>query len=532
MIQKILNGDQAMAWGALSSGVKIITSYPGSPSSGTMNVLIDLADEHDLYIEWSTNEKVAIELATGASMAGRRTLVCVKSVGMNVIVDPLMVLNLTPLNGGMVILMGDDPGAYGSQNDQDTRPVAPLVELPMLEPASPTEAYTMMREAFVLSEKYQVPFIIRETRSFTNQEETLSIDNIEKPVDRGLAREPYRFTPVPINAVAKHKALHETLDELTRWADTTPYNRIEGTGEKGVIASGFGYQKVKDVLGPEIPESIRILKLGNLYPLPRKTITEFINHCDEVLVIEENSPFIESQIKALAQEEGMSVSILGKGKGLLPQAGEIFRWQIQRAFTEYIPDSKPTANYSQDNEADEIPQKKSFCGDCRYNEVLDHLDRAAKTVGQKPVIIGDPGCIVTVADRIDAKYAMGSAVAVADGVSKAGCNERAVAIFGDSSFFHTTIPAICNAVQNESDILLVVLDNKATRTSGFQPNPGVGKNALGREAPVLDIEQIVRACGISKILKSNLDDTNPSLADVFATALQSRELTFLTIRIE
>jgi indolepyruvate ferredoxin oxidoreductase alpha subunit len=177
MISKLLNGDQAMAYGALSSGVKLVTSYPGSPSSGTVEALIELGKEHNLYVEWSSNEKVAMEMGIGASIAGRRALVCSKSVGLNVMIDPLMALNLTPVNGGLVILLGDDPGGYGSQNDQDSRPLAASVEMPMMEPEGPAEAYAMMREAFALSEKFQTAVIIRETRSFIQQEESVSVSD-------------------------------------------------------------------------------------------------------------------------------------------------------------------------------------------------------------------------------------------------------------------------------------------------------------------------------------------------------------------
>jgi indolepyruvate ferredoxin oxidoreductase alpha subunit len=210
-----LNGDQAMAYGALTSGVKLVASYPGSPSSGTVETLIELASEQGIYVEWSSNEKVAIEMGIGASIAGRRALVCAKSVGMNLMIDPLMVLNLTPVKGGLVILLGDDPGAYGSQNDQDTRLVAPMLEIPILEPASPAEGYAMMREAFEASEKFHTPVIIRETRSFTQQVEAVSVENSHYSTSHEtFEKEPWRFVPVPKNAVEKHKELHERLERL------------------------------------------------------------------------------------------------------------------------------------------------------------------------------------------------------------------------------------------------------------------------------------------------------------------------------
>ena len=217
MSEQILDGDAAMAYGALAAGVKLVASYPGSPSSGTVEFLISRAEDHGLYIEWSSNEKVAMELAIGASIAGRRALVCVKSVGMNAMLDPLMVLNLTPVHGGLVILLGDDPGGYGSQNDQDTRSLAPLLEVPWLEPAGPAEGLAMMRAAFDASEQLHLPLILRETRSFAQQLETVDVpEGPYRQPDLGLARERWRFVPAPRNVLEKHRALHERLASAVR----------------------------------------------------------------------------------------------------------------------------------------------------------------------------------------------------------------------------------------------------------------------------------------------------------------------------
>ena len=529
---KLLNGDQAMAYGALSCGVKLVTSYPGSPSSGTVETLIELAKDHNFYVEWSSNERVALEMGIGASIAGRRTLVCTKSVGLNVMIDPLMVLNLTPVNGGLVILLGDDPGGYGSQNDQDSRFLVASLEMPMMEPVGPAEAYTMMREAFALSEKLHTAVIIRETRSFAQQEEPVSVPDVAyRQSDIGLTREPFRFVPVPLNAVEKHRDLHERVDRARAWAEISEFNWETGTGEKGIIGSGFAYKKLCDVVGEEHSQKIRLLKLGILYPLPRKTIANFLQGCHEVLVIEETEPFLEIHIKAIAHEMNCSTKITGKQNRHFSREGELFRWQIQRALSEFIPEFVPAAEYLKENEAVERPKKKNHCAECRYDEVLDNLEEAAKSLGQKPILVGDPGCLVTVAGRLDAKYALGSAVGVADGLSKAGIDERAVAIFGDSSFFHSVLPAVCNAVHNRSDILMVVLDNKATATSGFQSHPGVGKNAVGKEAPALDIEEIARACGVKKVFTSGLNDPDPTLRDIFCDALGQLVMTLVIVRL-
>jgi indolepyruvate ferredoxin oxidoreductase alpha subunit len=532
MTQKILNGDAALAYGAQSSGIKLVTSYPGSPSSGTVEALIALAKKFDFYVEWSSNEKVAMEMGIGASIAGRRALVCVKSVGMNAMIDPLMALNLTPVNGGLVILLGDDPGGYGSQNDQDSRPLATFLEMPMMEPATPVEGYTMMQEAFSVSEQYQTPVIIRETRSFSQHEDAVSVlDEPYRDANVGLVREPYRFVPVPKNAVEKHRALHKTIKTLEDWANDSPYNKANGQGTKGILCAGFAHQKLLDVFGDKNPEEFRLLKLGVLYPLPKKVITEFLSSCQEVLVVEEIEPYVEGYIKAIAHDIGCTAKVYGKQSQHLSREGELFRWQIQSALKEFIPEFVPQRDFTEDNEAEERPRKKDYCADCQYDIVLDKLEEAAENLGQRPVLVGDPGCLVTVADRLDAKYAMGSAVGVADGLSKAGINERAVAIFGDSAFFHTSIPAICNTVHNRSNIVMVVLDNKATATSGFQPHPGVARDAMGREAPALDIAQIAQACGVENVYTVDSEKIESALTDTFQKALNQNDLTLIIVRL-
>lgn len=528
---KTLNGEQALAYAALASGVKFVASYPGSPSSGTVMTLTDLAKEQDIYVEWSANEKVAIEMGIGASIVGRRTLICTKSVGMNLMIDPLMALNLTPVKGGLVILLGDDPGAYGSQNDQDTRPLSTMLEMPLLEPAEPSEGIEMMKAAFSLSERFETAVILRITRSFSQRKATLPLGDLEIPeIDQGFKREPWRYVPVPKNAVQKHKLLHERLLDLVKWAEQSSFNKSTGSGKKGVIAAGHAMSKLEDVIGGDDSENYRILKLGTLFPLPNKVIEKFLASCDEALILEENEPFLEMQIKALAFDSRSQTEVLGKLSGHVSREGELYRWQIQAALEGYLPDFSPVRAYLKESVAEEIPEKENFCGDAGYDVILDALDSAASRVGEDLIYVGDPGCLVTVSDRLDAKYAIGSAVALADGMSKVNPKERPVALFGDSAFFHTAIPAICNAAHNRSDILMVVLDNHSTASTGHQPHPGMEVDAMGGDAPALSIEGIARACGVSTIHSVCPDQIDTKLERIFEECLGTRELSMVIVQ--
>jgi indolepyruvate ferredoxin oxidoreductase alpha subunit len=372
---------------------------------------------------------------------------------------------------------------------------------------------------------------VRITRSFTNQFEPVDIPKgpFAQP-DLGLVREPWRFVPVPGNVVEKHRGLHERLAALEQWGDDAAYNRIDGQGEQGIIAAGFVHRKLLDVVGDEPRNELRILKLGVLFPLPRGPVRRLLLACREVLVLEENEPFLEMQIKALACDLGHPVRMFGKQTGHTQREGELFRWQIHQALARFMPGLAPARIYLEEHEASERPPRENYCAGCRFGAILDALAQAAGELGQDLVLAGDPGCLAAVGDRLDAKFAIGSAVGVADGLARAGIHERAVALFGDSSFFHTTMPAIVDAVRHRSDILMVVLDNGATVTSGFQPNPGVPRDALGRPAPALQLDQVARAIGVERVVTVGPDDLDSRLHDVFRASLNRRGPELIVVR--
>jgi indolepyruvate ferredoxin oxidoreductase alpha subunit len=514
-----LSGGESLAHGALLSGVCMVASYPGSPSSEVVQALIARADGRQLRIEWASNERVAIEIAIGSSIAGRRALVCTKSVGMNVMIDPLMALNLTPVHGGLVILLGDDPGGYGSQNDQDTRAIAPLLEMPLFEPSSPAEGFAMMCDAFDLSERFQTPVIVRETRSFSQVEGRVHIPH-RLPAQRRLeyVREPWRFVPVPGNVVAKHRALHERLAAFGRWAETSSYLETVGTGELGILSAGFATRKLNDVVGGTVGKEFSLCRLSVLYPLPAARLARWLAACREVMVVEETEPFIEWSLHAVAHTASLSTRVLGKLTGHLRPEGELFRWQIADALRSWQPSLELARSYRREDEESERPDREDHCAGCRYDEVLDAVNETARAAGIRPILVGDPGCLATVADRLDAKYAIGSAIGVAHGLSVGGAGDRVVALFGDSAFFHSAISALCHSVVCRSPILMIVLDNQSARTSGNQPHPGAGRDALGKPAPKLSIERIARACDVPFVRVVRLEVPPTQLVAVLSEA--------------
>jgi len=528
--------EEALAQGALAANIQMATSYPGSPGIGVMNTLIASAKENpDLYIEWSTNERVALEMCIGSSMAGKRSLVCVKSVGMNVLLDPLMTLNLTGTHGGLVILLGDDPGAYGSQNEQDSRLLAPFIEIPFLEPASPAEAYALMLAAFGLSERFETAIVIRITRSFTQQPGSRIplVNAVNETL--GLDRRPYRFVPYPGNAVALHRAQHEKLTKFESWLNSADWDQMCGLGIKGVVATGFCYSKLLEVLraakeeNPDSVENLRILKLSSLFPLPKNTIAHFLQECEEILVLEEPDAFIENSLKILSHDLATRTKIIGKNSGHFPHGDELLRWQIQAALEKFIPGFIGKQSFVKADQAEERPTKKNHCAASPNEHILALLNETAEELGQKPILISDPGCWVKVAGELDGKFAIGSSVAVASGLNKAGVNERVVALFGDSAFFHTAIPAICNTAYNGSPVFMVVIDNCGALSTGRQPTPASGIDAGGNPAHRLWIEEIARACGVTKITRLPVETSAAEIKQSLNAGLSTQSLSMLII---
>jgi indolepyruvate ferredoxin oxidoreductase alpha subunit len=376
--------------------------------------------------------------------------------------------------------------------------------------------------------------VIRITRSFTQQAAAKipgmgEIDG-EKQASE-LMREPYRFVPYPGNAVELHRKQHNRLSEFERWLDHAGWDEIQGSGTQGVIAAGFCYSKLLDVLPLSIPENLRILKLSSLYPLPRNRVAEFLESCEEVLVLEESDACIETSVKALAYDLGASAKIHGKQSGYLPHGDELLRWQIQKALTDFVPSFISQHNYLEADQANERPTKKNHCASSPNEHILALLQEVANELGQKPILISDPGCWVKVAGALDGKFAIGSATAVASGMIKAGANERVVALFGDSAFFHSAIPAICNAAYNESNVLMLMLDNSGALSTGRQPTPATGTNATGQPAKRLDIANIARACGVSKVRRLPSDATDEDIKAGFRAGLEAQALTLLIIEV-
>ncbi|MDP6777901.1 MAG: thiamine pyrophosphate-dependent enzyme [Candidatus Latescibacteria bacterium] len=523
------NGDRGLAWGALEAGVSVVTGYPGSPGTGIFEVLAEAADRYGHAAEWCLNEKIALDVAAGASQGGRRAIVCMKSVGINVALDTLMVLNMTGVHGGLVILMGDDPGAWGSQNEQDTRPLGPLSELPMLEPSTPLEGRRMVRWAFDLSEELRTVVIIRITRSFCAHRQAQ--DPPPAPDERpSMApdREPGRWISSLSNTVPNHRRLHQTLEEVRTRFEAAPFSEVHGSGRLGLLAGGFAATKLSEALAGADASALTVLRLGTLYPLPGERIGRFLEGCDEVVVFEEVDPYLEDAIKAIGYDRGTTPRIRGKRSGDVNWEGELFRWHIQAALDAHLPGFEPSRRYTEADWAQEKPYRVSHCAGCPYARILTVLREEANALGLNPFLAADPGCVVVAADQLDTKLCMGSSLGVARGLELAGVPERPVAIIGDSSFYHSSINALIHARTTGAHLLLVVLDNGGAMTTGGQGTPDRAPSADA--GPVAGIRDLAAACGVSSIWTVDDEDAEPQMRSTFRKALGDGGLGMLLVR--
>ncbi len=480
MQKKLMLGNEAAARGLYEAGVKLVSSYPGTPSTE----ITEFAAKYDeIYCEWAPNEKVAMETAFGASLRGARSACAMKHVGLNVAADPLYTLSYTGVNGGMVVFVADDPAMHSSQNEQDSRHHAIAAKVPMLEPSDPAEAKDFVKKAFDISEKYDTPVMVRMCTRIAHCSSSVEmLDREEKPL-LAYEKNPRKYVMAPANATARHPFVEErTLKIREELGETGDLNRVEkGTGDIGIICSGTCYQYVKEVFG----DTISVLKLGLVNPLPVKMIKDFAASVHKLYVIEELDGIIESHVRSLG--------IDCIGKELFPPVGEYNQATIRKAFALQQPES-----ISADSK---IPVRPPImCAGCPHRGLFYVLSK------NKITTLGDIGCYTLGASAplfaIDTTLCMGASVSGIHGFNKIGKEEtegKTVCVIGDSTFMHSGITGLVNISYNASNSTVIILDNSITGMTGHQQNPTTGKNLRGDPAYAVDLEQLVRAVGINRV---------------------------------
>jgi len=499
--------NEAIVRGALEADVKLVSAYPGSPTTEILDTFSEVSPKFDLKMEIASNEKVALETCAGAAMVGLRSISSMKSVGMNVASDSFFSLSYTGVKGGMVIVMADDPQAHSSQTEQDGRPFGPNAYIPMLEPSDPEEAKRMVKMAFDLSEKYSVPVLMRTTTRVSHQSGIVTLDRMErKPfVKLSWTHPPGRYVTVAESARQFKLALLERSKRIEEEFNKSELNQVTDTGsEMGIITSGAGYNYAVDAT-KLLGINPSILKLGTTYPLPKRLIGEFLKKLKTVIIVEELSPYLELHVTAIAKDANPAVKIFGKWTGHFSEALE-YNPNIVADGIGKIVGKTPPVDYEKTLErATELKKGlaerwPTFCPGCPHRATLYALRQATK--GTKHILSTDIGCYsMSFLDPInygDSLLSMGACLGVAAGMQY-GAQEKVVAMIGDSTFFHAGLPGLVNAIHHNDDFTLVILDNEVTAMTGQQPHATRDYNAGGKPAKPLVIEDVIKGMGLTDI---------------------------------
>lgn len=478
-MKKLMLGNEAVARGAFEAGVKVAAAYPGTPST---EITENIAKFDEIYSEWSPNEKVALEVAIGASIAGARAICSMKHVGLNVAADPLFTVSYTGVNGGLVIMVADDPGMHSSQNEQDSRFYARFSKVPMLEPSNSQECKDYVKEAFDISEKYDCPVIVRLSTRVAHSQSIVEVGEIGISELKPYVKNPGKYVMMPAMAKARHFEVEKRMAALKTFTEESQLNQIEwGNKEIGVITSGISYQYAREAFG-----DVSYLKLGMVYPLPDKLIADFARQVGTLYIIEELEPFFEDQIKKL----GIKVT----GKELLPVTGEYSAALLKEKIF------RITQEKSYVIDAQSPMRPPVMCPGCPHRGMFHVLKKLKLTVS------GDIGCYTLGAlsptETMDACVCMGASIGMAHGMEKARGREfgrKTVAILGDSTFIHSGITGLIDIVYNKGCSTVIILDNSITGMTGHQNNPTTGFTIKGEPTRQVDLELLAKAVGIERV---------------------------------
>jgi indolepyruvate ferredoxin oxidoreductase alpha subunit len=495
----LLSGNEAIVRGAIEGGIKVAAAYPGTPSTEIIDTLFKVSKKVGIYAEYSTNEKVALELASGAAISGARALCSMKHVGLNVASDTFITLAYTGVRGGLVIVTADDPSCWSSQNEQDNRYYARLANVPMFEPSNSQEAKEMTISAFELSEKLELPILLRTTTRISHTLGPVSLDPIRKiSSNEEFVRDTERFVMVPRNALVMHDELLKKMKKALQISEDSPFNKIirKESKEIGIITSGNPFNYAYEAI-ERLGLKSSILKLGMSFPLPIQQILDFIKDLKKVIVVEELEPILENEIRSICSSLNQKPIIFGKLTDNFPRSREFSTNIVMSGLSKSlslksIPES---IDHSQITSNSTPSRPPVLCPGCPHRASFYILKT---TLGKKVIYCTDIGCyalgIQPPLQIGDLLICMGASLGTASGVSQS-LKEPAVAIVGDSTFFHASIPALLNAVYNKHRIVVIVLDNLTTAMTGFQPHPGVELTEHER----ISIEDVAKGCGVKYV---------------------------------
>ena len=506
MHKEFLMGNAAIALGAVASGVNVVAGYPGTPSTEVLETIAKHRPD-DVYVEWSVNEKAAMELAAGASYSGARTLVTMKQVGLNVASDPLMSLEYIGVKGGMVILVADDPGPISSQTEQDTRHFAAFSKLPCFDPSSAQEAYEMIQEAYEYSEKYNTPVFLRPTTRVCHGYASVSVKDPEEytvHTPEGFVKDSKRWVIFPRLSYQNHQKIEARNVELADIFSSYEKNKIYpacdtfADSRKGIVSGGISFTYAMETLIET--GMVRHLKISTPHPFPEKLAAQFLDGLDEVLCLEELDPVIERELTYICGKYHLPVKILGKLTHNTANAGENTRDSVDTYIRTFL--DLPVKEQPKLTDVPPLPVRPPvLCAGCPHRASFYAVKKAMQ--GRKTIFCGDIGCYTlgnaSPLDMVDTCLCMGAGLNIAQGVEKIEPDTACFAFVGDSTFFASAITGVVNAVYNQANMTLVVLDNSTTAMTGHQPHPGTGRTVMGQIVQKINIEQVLRGIGVQDV---------------------------------
>ncbi|MDD1761257.1 MAG: indolepyruvate ferredoxin oxidoreductase subunit alpha [Methanothrix sp.] len=510
-MREYLLGNAAIARGLLEAGVGVVAGYPGTPSSEIIENIVDLKGEATLHVEWSVNEKVALEVAAGASWTGCRAAATMKHVGLNVAADPFMTLAYLGVGAGLVVISADDPYCHSSQNEQDSRRYCQFAAIPCLDPKNPGEAKEMAAYAFELSERFNIPVMLRPTTRVSHARSDVEVSDVRSVNRLGrFIKNPARRVALPVHARPLHSELLAKQAILEEALESAPWNRLVLRGKVGVIASGIAGLYAEEAIA-DLDEEISVLSLGT-YPLPKKLIIRMLEHVSRVMVIEELEPVVEEQVQILARTVNPNIEILGKN-GFIPREGELDFLLVRNAIARMM--ARPERATLASAASGILPARPpSLCPGCSHRATYYAMK---KVFGKKAIYPSDIGCYTMAVNMgtVDTCLCMGASITLASGIRHGGEEEGICCSLGDSTFLHGGMTGLLNAAYNKARITVTILDNSTTAMTGHQPNPGTGMTATGESTVQVSLEDLAKALGaglVETVDPYHLDETIESFA--------------------
>ncbi len=493
-------GNGAIALGALSSGVNLVAGYPGTPSSEIIETVSKYP--HDgVHLEWSVNEKAALEIAAAAAYSGARALVTMKQVGLNVASDPLMSLAYVGVKGGLVIVSADDPGPISSQTEQDTRRFADFCRIPVFDPSTPEEAYEMIRDAFEYSEKYHTPVLFRPTTRVCHAYASIEVPDSYSPKEyEGFVKDSRKWVIFPRLSYINHGMIEDRNVKLGQDLSEYRFNTVTGNGTRAVVTSGVSFAYVRECMDDR--QDVRLIRVATAFPFPEDFMTDALDRVNEVLCIEELSPYVEEQILKTAGRRKLNINVHGKLDGTVPHNGEMSTELVSEILSKYLNAdfSRPCIDTSDMPEPPLRPPV--LCAGCPHRASFYAVKKAM--TGRKAYYCGDIGCYTLgnamPLDMVDTCLCMGAGITMAQGFAHTDKDAVCFAFVGDSTFFASGMTGVVNAVYNEADIILCVLDNSTTAMTGHQPHPGTGRNMMGDIVDKVDIAKVLEGIGVKSVV--------------------------------